>query len=76
MPFAAATNPDILHWDQAMKAPDRDKFIEAVRTELDGHEKNGQLRARAAERSARRHQTGRHGVVYATKEKNQNTRSI
>ena len=30
MAFAATTNPDILYWDQAMKAPDRDKFIEAV----------------------------------------------
>ena len=41
MAFAAMTNPDILYWDQAMKAPDRDKFIEAVRIELDGHEKMG-----------------------------------
>ena len=41
MAFAATTNPDILYWDQAMKAPDRDKFIEAVRIELDGHEKMG-----------------------------------
>ena len=41
MVFAAIANPDILYWDQAMKAPDRDKFIEAVRTELDGHEQMG-----------------------------------
>ena len=41
MAFGATTNPDILYWDQAMKAPDRDKFIEAVRNELDGHEKMG-----------------------------------
>ena len=41
MAFAATTNPDILYWDQAMKAPDRDKFIEAVHNELDGHEKMG-----------------------------------
>ena len=41
MAFAATTNPDILYWDQAMKAPDRDKFIKAVRIELDGHEKVG-----------------------------------
>ena len=27
MAFAAIGNPDILYWDQAMKAPDRDKFI-------------------------------------------------
>ena len=39
--FAASSNPDILYWDQAMKAHDRDKFIEAVGVELDGHEKMG-----------------------------------
>ena len=39
--FAASCNPDILYWDQAMKAPDRDKLIEAVGIELDGHEKIG-----------------------------------
>ena len=37
--YAASCNPDILYWDQAMKAPDKDKFIEAVGIELDGHEK-------------------------------------
>ena len=41
MAFAATDNPDILYWDQAMKAPDREKFIEAVQIELDGHEKMG-----------------------------------
>ena len=39
--FAASCNPDILYWDQVMKAPDRDKFIEAVGIELDGDEKMG-----------------------------------
>ena len=39
--FAASSNPDILYWDQAMKAHDRDKFIKAVGVELDGHEKMG-----------------------------------
>ena len=39
--FAASDNPDILYWDQAMKAHDRDKFVEAVGTELDGHKKMG-----------------------------------
>ena len=39
--FAALGNPDILYWDQAMKSHDRDKFIEAVSTELEGHEKMG-----------------------------------
>ena len=41
MAFAALNNPDTLYWDQAMKAHDRNKFIEAVLTELDGHEKMG-----------------------------------
>ena len=39
--FAASDNPDILYWDQAMIAPDRAQFIEAVGTELEGHEKMG-----------------------------------
>ena len=39
--FAASDNPDILYWDQVMKAHDRDKFVEAVSAELDGHEKMG-----------------------------------
>ena len=39
--FAASSNPDFLYWDQAMKARDRDKFIEAVDKELDDHEKMG-----------------------------------
>ena len=39
--FAATNNPDILYWDQAMKAHDRDQFLEAVKVELDGHEKMG-----------------------------------
>ena len=39
--FAASSNTDILYWDQAMKARNRDKFIEAVGKELDGHKKMG-----------------------------------
>ena len=39
--FTASDNPDILYWDQAMKAHDQDKFIEAVSIELDGHERMG-----------------------------------
>ena len=39
--FAATANPDILYWDQAMKAHDREKFLEAVNVELDGHERMG-----------------------------------
>ena len=39
--FSASYNPDILYWDQAMIAHNRDKFIEVVSIELDGHEKMG-----------------------------------
>ena len=39
--FAATANPDILYWDQAMKAHSRDKFLEAISVELDGHERMG-----------------------------------
>ena len=39
--FATSYNPDILYWDEGMKAHDRDNFIEAVGIELDGHEKMG-----------------------------------
>ena len=39
--FTASCNPDILYWDQAMKAPDKDKFIEVVGIELDCQEKMG-----------------------------------
>ena len=41
MAFAAMGNPDILYWDQVMKAHDRDKFIEAGGAKLEGHEKMG-----------------------------------
>ena len=39
--LAASSNPDILYWDQAMRVHERDKIIEAVGVELDGHEKMG-----------------------------------
>ena len=39
--LVASCNPDILYWDQVMKAHNRDKFIEAVGIELDSHEKMG-----------------------------------
>ena len=39
--FAATDHPDILYWDQAMKAHDRDKFIGAIDVELDSHERMG-----------------------------------
>ena len=43
--FAASDNPDILDWDQAMKAHDGDNFIEAVGIKLDGHERMGNYKA-------------------------------
>ena len=43
--FAASSNPDIPYWDQAMKASDRDKFLEAVDIELDGHERMGNYKS-------------------------------
>ena len=39
--FEASGNPDILYWDQVMKAHDWDKFIEAVGIKLDSHERMG-----------------------------------
>ena len=39
--YVAIDKPDILYWDQAMKAHDRDKFIEAIGIEPDGHERMG-----------------------------------
>ena len=39
--IAASDNPDILYWDQVMRAHDRDKFIKAVGIELDGHKRMG-----------------------------------
>ena len=36
--FAATTNPDILYAHEAMKAPDRQKFIDAMEAELSLHE--------------------------------------
>ena len=39
--FATTDNPDILYWDEAMKAHDRDKFIEAISVEMDSHERMG-----------------------------------
>ena len=41
MAFAATENPDILYWDQAMRAHDQDEFIEAVWIELDRQEEMG-----------------------------------
>ena len=39
--FAATAHPNILYWDQAMKAPDRERFLKAVKVELDGHKRMG-----------------------------------
>ena len=39
--FAALANPNVLYIHEAMKAPDRDKFIDAMGIELKGHEDMG-----------------------------------
>ena len=39
--FAATTNPDILYAHKAVKAPDRQKFIEPMEAELSQHETRG-----------------------------------
>ena len=36
--FAASTDPDTLHLNQALRQPDRDKFIEAMQKEIQDHE--------------------------------------
>jgi hypothetical protein len=38
--FAASNNPDVMHVNQALKAPDRDKFVEAMKTEVQAHTDN------------------------------------
>ena len=35
--FAASTNPSILYMHEAPEAPDRDKFLDVMTTELEGH---------------------------------------
>ena len=37
----ATSNPDILYHSEAMSAPDRDKFIEAMLKEVRDHEARG-----------------------------------
>ena len=37
--FAASSNPDIMYMHEALKAPDRDQFIEAMKREVEDHEK-------------------------------------
>ena len=59
-----------------MKAPDKDKFIEAVGIELDSHEKNGQLRAYPNMQHTKGHEANRHGMVDAVQETYQYTRGI
>ena len=39
--FATSTNPDILYMHQAMHAPDCNKFIKTMATEIQGHEQMG-----------------------------------
>ena len=38
--FLVSTNPDTMYLQQAMKAPDRDKFVEAMDVEIKAHEDN------------------------------------
>jgi Reverse transcriptase (RNA-dependent DNA polymerase) len=38
--FAASNNPDVMHVNQALKAPDRDNFVEAMKTEVQAHTDN------------------------------------
>jgi hypothetical protein len=35
--FAASTNPDILYYHEAMKQPDRLKFLDAIVQEMNAH---------------------------------------
>ena len=60
MVLTATDNPDILYWDQAIKAHDCDKFFKAVMVELDRHEKNGQLRAHTAGQGTKRYNVDRY----------------
>ena len=39
--FAATTNPDTLYAHEAMKAPDRQQFIDAIEAELSQHKTRG-----------------------------------
>jgi len=39
--FAATADPDTMYLDQAMKEPDRDKFLDAMRKEINDHEQRG-----------------------------------
>ena len=64
--FAASYNPDILYWDEAMKAHDRDKLIEAVGIELDGDEKMGNYEPIPICDVPQKHKADRHGMVNAS----------
>jgi len=37
MAYAASADPDTMYWHEAMREPDRDKFIEAAQKEIDDH---------------------------------------
>ena len=39
--YAATSDPDTMYFHQAMKEPDRDEFIKAMRTEVQSHTENG-----------------------------------
>ena len=74
--FAASDNPDILYWDQAIEAPDNEKFVEAVQTELDGHERMGNYEPIPLKSRAKRDQINRYGLVDETQTKDQDARSV
>jgi hypothetical protein len=38
--FAASSDPDIMHLNQAMKQPDKKQFVSAMKGEIDSHTKN------------------------------------
>ena len=74
--FAASDNPDILYWDQAMKAHDRDKFVEAVGAEQDGHERMGNYEPVLLDQVSKRDQINTYGLVNVMQTTHQNTRSV
>ena len=39
--FAASSNPDVMYYHEALKAPDRKQFIEAMKQEVADHEQRG-----------------------------------
>ena len=42
--FKSSSDPDTMYYHEGMKAPDREKFREAMQMEVDDHTKNGHLK--------------------------------